>query len=156
MVDPERVEQQIHLIRRYTENLEEIAQKSLKEFLDDPHAVGSARYYLQVSIESCINIANHIIASEGLRAPRDYKDSFRVLNEAGILPDDLTRTMRAMAGLRNLLVHLYWEVDDEMIYADIRTRLNDFETFIAHILDFVVSEDDPGRNGQGGTSYSMR
>ena len=67
MVDLDRVEQQVQLIRRYIENLEEIAQRSLREFLDDPHAIRSARYYLQVSIESCINIANHVIASEGLR-----------------------------------------------------------------------------------------
>jgi len=156
MVDPERVEQQIHLIRRYTRNLQDIARNPLAEFLDDPHAVGSARYYLQASIESCINIANHIIASEGFRAPRDYKDSFRILNEAGILPDDLSRTMRAMAGLRNLLVHLYWEVDDEMIYADIRGRLDDFEAFIAHILDFVVSQDNVEGNEHGDTSHGMR
>lgn len=156
MVDPERVEQQIHLIRRYTQNLQDIARNPLAEFLDDPHAVGSARYYLQVSIESCINIANHIIASEGLRAPRDYKDSFQVLNEAGILPDDLTPTMRAMAGLRNLLVHLYWEVDDEMIYADIRGRLDDFEAFIARVLDFVVSQDNVEGNEHGDTSHGMR
>jgi uncharacterized protein YutE (UPF0331/DUF86 family) len=103
MVDPDRIERQIRLIRRYTGNLQELAQRSLQEFLGDPHAVGSARYYLQVSIEGCINIANHIIASEGFRAPRDYRDSFQILSEAGILPEDLTSTMRAMAGLRDLL-----------------------------------------------------
>jgi len=141
MVDPDRIERQIRLIRRYTGNLQELAQRSLHEFLGDPHAVGSTRYYLQVSIESCINIANHIIASEGFRAPRDYRDSFQILREAGILSEDLTSTMRAMAGLRNLLVHLYWEVDDRMIYADIRGQLEDFETFIARVLDFMVSQD---------------
>jgi len=103
-------------------------------------AVGSARYYLQASIESCIDIANHIIATEGLRAPKDYKDTFKVLNEAGVIPDDLTQTMRAMAGLRNLLVHLYWEVDDEMIYEGIRSELDDFETFVAYIMEFVEKQ----------------
>ncbi|HEY65875.1 MAG TPA: DUF86 domain-containing protein [Caldilineae bacterium] len=72
MVDPDRVEQQIQLIRRYTGYLEDIAKRPLSEFLVDPHAIGSARYYLQTAIESCINIANHIIASEGLRAPKDF------------------------------------------------------------------------------------
>lgn len=40
-----------------------------------------------------------------------------MLNEEGIFPDDFTMTLQDMAGLRNRLVHLYWEVDDEMITA---------------------------------------
>jgi len=45
--------------------------------------------------------------------------------------------MRELAGLRNLLVHLYWDVDDKMIYEGIRSELDDFETFIDYIVDYV-------------------
>ena len=103
----------------------------------DHKSIGSARYYLQVSIETCINIANHIIATERFRAPQDYRDSFTVLNEAGILPDDSTQTMRELAGLRNLLVHVYWDVDDEMIYEGIHAELEEFQTFVGHIMAFL-------------------
>ena len=137
MVDTDKVESLIRHLRQYTTYLEDIAEQDRQEFLKDPKSIGSARYYLQVSIETCINIANHIIATERLRAPKDYRDSFKVLNEAGILPDDFTQTMREMAGLRNLLVHLYWDVDDEMIYEGIRSELSDFDTFIGHIVAYL-------------------
>jgi len=107
MVDRDKVEGLIRHVRQYTRHLREIAGLDRDKFLKDPMAIGSARYYLQVSIESCIDIANHIIATERLRPPKDYKDTFKVLNEAGIIPDEFTQTMQAMAGLRNLLVHLY-------------------------------------------------
>ncbi|MFQ6015923.1 MAG: DUF86 domain-containing protein [Anaerolineae bacterium] len=68
---------------------------------------------------------------------KDYRDAFQVLNEVGIIPDDFTRTMRAMAGMRNLLVHLYWEVDDRMVYETICTELDDFETFVSYVLAFM-------------------
>ncbi|MCJ7622965.1 MAG: DUF86 domain-containing protein [Anaerolineaceae bacterium] len=103
----------------------------------DYKSIGSARYYLQVSIETCINIANHLIATEKLRTPKDYRDSFQVLNETGILADDLTHTMRELAGLRNLLVHLYWDVDDKMIFEGIRSELGDFEVFVGCIMVFL-------------------
>ena len=45
--------------------------------------------------------------------------------------------MRELAGLRNLLVHLYWDVDDEMVYEGIRSELGDFETFVAHIIAYL-------------------
>jgi uncharacterized protein YutE (UPF0331/DUF86 family) len=139
MVDRDKVEGLIRHLRQYTGYLRDIAKLDREEFLNDPMAIGSARYYLQVSIESCIDIANHIIATERLRAPKDYKDTFKVLNETGIIPDEFTRTMRAMAGLRNLLVHLYWEVDDKMVYDSLSTELDDFETFIFHVMNFIVT-----------------
>lgn len=134
MVDRDKVEGLIRHLQEYTGFLRDIAQQDRGAFLEDHKSIGSARYYLQVSIETCINIANHIIATEGLRAPQDYRDSFAVLNQAGILPDDLTQTMRELAGLRNLLVHVYWDVDDEMIYEGIHAELEDFETFVGHIM----------------------
>jgi uncharacterized protein YutE (UPF0331/DUF86 family) len=115
-------------------------------FLDSPIRIGSARYYLQVSIETCINIANHIIATDRLRAPKDYKDTFNVLAEAQILPIDFAHTMQALVGLRNLLVHLYWKVDDQMIYEGIHNELGDFETFTQHIMAYLTSLDDISSN----------
>lgn len=112
----------------------EIAREDRAAYLADHRSIGSARYYLQVSIETCINIANHIIATERFRAPQDYRDSFTVLNEAGILPPELTQSMRELAGLRNLLVHVYWDVDDEIIWEGIKAELQDFESFAAHIM----------------------
>jgi uncharacterized protein YutE (UPF0331/DUF86 family) len=137
MADRDKIEGLIRHLQQYTAYLQEIVEQDREEFLRDPRSIGSGRYYVQAAIETCISITNHIIATERLRSPRDYKDSFQVLNEAGILPDDFTRTMRELAGLRNLLVHLYWDVDDEMVYEGIRSELGDFETFVAHIMAYL-------------------
>jgi uncharacterized protein YutE (UPF0331/DUF86 family) len=138
MVDREKIEGLIRRLREYTGYLQEIVRQDQADFLDDPKSMGSARYYLQVSVETCINIANHIISTEGLRAPRDYRDSFTVLNEAGILSGDLAQTMRELAGLRNLLVHVYWDVDDETIYEGIHTELGDFAAFVEQVKAFLT------------------
>ncbi len=137
MVDRDKIETFIRHLGQYTSYLRDVAGLELEEFLNNPHAIGSARYYLQVAIETCLNIANHIIASQRLRAPRDYRDTFTVLHEASILPDDLTRTMRELAGLRNLLVHLYWDVDDRMVYEGIRAELKDFAAYVECIQSYL-------------------
>lgn len=137
MVDREKIESLLCRLQDYMGFLRDIVQQDRDAFLQDRKSIGSARYYLQISIETCINIANHIIATERLRAPQDYRDSFTVLNQAGILPDGITQTMRELAGLRNLLVHIYWDVDDEMIYEGIHSELQDFQTFIGHIVAFL-------------------
>ena len=59
------------------------------------------------------------------------------LSENKVIPDDFALTLRRMAGLRNRLVHLYWEVDDKQIYDDLQNHLGDFDTYVQHILAFV-------------------
>jgi uncharacterized protein YutE (UPF0331/DUF86 family) len=145
MVDRDKIEGLIRHLRRYLTYLRELAPLTPTEFLTDPHAVGSARYYLTIAVEACLDIAGHIIASEGLRSPRDYKDTFRVLNEIGILPDDLTATMQSLAGLRNLLVHVYWDVDDAMLHESLRSELDDFEAFVAQVLAFLEQAEPPAQ-----------
>jgi uncharacterized protein YutE (UPF0331/DUF86 family) len=76
MVDKDKIEGLIRHLQQYTAHLQDSIVQELPVFLKDHKSIGSARYYLQVSIETCINIANHIIATERLRAPKDYKDSF--------------------------------------------------------------------------------
>ena len=116
MVSFERLTQKFQLLDEYLGLLQEISKISLKDFLKDKIIIGSTKYYLQVSIESCLYVTNHIIASEGFRPPRDYADSFKVIQENGLIPEELGVRLRQMAKLRNRLVHLYGEIDDSNIY----------------------------------------
>jgi len=106
-----------------------------KDFLSDFRNIENAKHLIQVSIECCLDISNHIIASEKMRSPNDYADSFRVLHENKIIPDDLLNNLIEMAKFRNRLVHLYWEIDKEMLFEIIQLNLSDFNRFIQSILD---------------------
>lgn len=138
MVNEEKVEGLLRNLERYTDYLRALATLNRDEFLADPIKVGGAKYYLQVSIECCIDLGSHIIASERFRAPQDYADAFRVLNEQGAFPDDFTKRLQQMARFRNLLVHLYAEVDDIQVYESLQTDLGDFEKFVGYMLDFLA------------------
>ena len=84
MVSKEKIFQKFNLLDEYLKILREIAKNTPDTFIEDKILIGSAKYYLQVSIECCLDIANHIIASERLRAPKDYADSFKVIEEERI------------------------------------------------------------------------
>ncbi len=102
--------------------------------MSDFRNIESSKYLLQVSIECCLDMANHIIASERLRSPKDYADSFRVLHEKAVVPHDLINNLIEMAKFRNRLVHIYWEINDELIYEIIKEHLDDFNRFIQSVL----------------------
>ncbi|MDN5277409.1 MAG: hypothetical protein PWR01_1374, partial [Clostridiales bacterium] len=47
-----------------------------------------------------------------------------------------------MARFRNRLVHLYWDVDAQMIYDIIQNRLGDFEKFAQIVLEEMEREEE--------------
>jgi uncharacterized protein YutE (UPF0331/DUF86 family) len=68
------------------EKLSKLAALRREEFLADFTKVESAKHLFQVSVECCLDVSNHIIASERFRAPKNYAESFEILAEQGILP----------------------------------------------------------------------
>lgn len=78
------------------------------------------RHLVQTAAQISIDLANHVIASDGHRVPRDCGDAFRVLAEVGVLDGALAERMVSLAGARNLIVRLYAEVDDERLARAVR------------------------------------
>ncbi len=129
MVDRPKLASLLNNLKAYVEVLAALALVPRDVFLADPDKRGNAKYHFVIAIECCIDIGNHIIASERFRIPKDNADVFTVLVENGNCPAEIEDTLRAMARFRNRLVHLYWAVDDEMVYTYLQKSLGDFNRF---------------------------
>ncbi len=92
---------------------------------------------LQVSVQNCLDIATHLAAAAGRDVP-DYASAIDLLAELGILPGDFARGFRAVAGLRNVLVHGYLEVDLGLVHRILNDRLADFEAFARHVEAYLA------------------
>lgn len=135
--DPDRIRKMVSSIRGAVKQLSDLAGFGENEFLRDPHKISSAKYNFIVAIEAAIDIGNHIISQNGFRAPEDYKDTFSVLSENGVVDTHFVKDLRKMAGFRNRLVHLYWEVDDRQVYEIIKTRLDDLGRYLREVSRFL-------------------
>lgn len=137
MVDPDRLRKLLGRIADRRERLARYAERDLSSYLGDEEAVAASKYLLITAIEDVLSVANHVIASEGWRSPADYADAFAVLREHHVLPRDLADRLAAMARFRNLLVHIYAEVDDARVHRFLREDLGDFEAFASAVLDLL-------------------
>ncbi|OGP91530.1 MAG: hypothetical protein A2157_08730 [Deltaproteobacteria bacterium RBG_16_47_11] len=72
---------------------------------------------------------------------RSYSDSFAILGEQGMIPETFVATLRRMVQFRNRLVHLYWEVEAEIVYELLQKNLDDFDLFARYVLDFMAGEE---------------
>ena len=129
MVSVDKLTRKFIQLDEYLEVLGKVASIPEKDFLKDKIVIGSAKYYLQASIECCLDITNHIIAAERFRAPEDYADSFAILMENDIVASDLCRKLMQMAKFRNRLVHLYGEIDNHYVYEFLHNDLDDITSY---------------------------
>ena len=137
MVDKSVIDRMMENLKIYVSQLERLSSLEQESFLSDPDKLGSAKYYFIVAIESCIDIADHIISSERYRRPTDFADSFTVLYENGLIDEGLRGRLQNMARFRNLLVHVYGKVDDKKVYEFLKTNLGDFDAFARQIAQAV-------------------
>lgn len=114
MVDPDRVRQLLTALDGFREELAGLAELPADQYAG--HEAIAGRYYVQASAQVCIDLANHVIASSGWRVPADDADAFTILEEQDVIDGELAVRLRELARLRNLLVHVYGDVDDALVH----------------------------------------
>jgi len=88
---------------------------------------------LHLAIQNVLNVGNHLLAARGQVVPDTYEQILVGLGRVGIIPADFAERIRRMAGLRNVLVHAYLDVDPVRL-VDALSRIDDFEAFARHVL----------------------
>ena len=136
-VDPLRIRDLLGNIAEAQGRLRELGQLSEAEFLADYRNTESAKYLLIVATEAAIDLCNHIVARQGGRAPQDYADCFAILADLKVIKPDLAKRLKRMARFRNLLVHLYWKVDNQRVHQIIQKNLGDLDTFRQQVSAWV-------------------
>ncbi len=137
MLDKEKIEKLFLELDEYLLALNELKELSVDTYLKEKKNIYSGRYLLQISIETCINIGNHIISTAKMELPKEYADTFRILTKNEIIPDELKETLILMTRFRNRIVHLYWDIDDEFVKKIIEENLDDFYLFQNAIKSYL-------------------
>ena len=137
MIDKAKISRQLDELEKYLHELEEFKDLSKETYLQDKKNIYSLRYLLQVSIETCINIGNHILSRYKIGLPDEYADVFRLLSKESIINEELEKKLIQMVRFRNRLVHVYWDIDDETIFEYLQQNLTDFYDYKSMIKAFL-------------------
>ena len=96
---------------------------TLEDLRTDRDKRNMVLHALLVSIQASIDIANHLIAASSSRRPETYRESFAILCDEGLIPEDLSVQLSDLAGFRNVLVHLYCRLDLDEVYGVLQDDL---------------------------------
>ena len=137
MVDKVLLLRKLAELEEYLRQIKEYANVNVEEYSKDWRIQRIVERTLQMMIESCADIAGHIISDRGYRIPTSYADTFRVLYEKEILTKDLFEILEKMAKFRNIIVHHYDRIDPEIVVTILRKDLDDFVVFKNLIINLL-------------------
>lgn len=134
MVDRVKLRQKIAFIEKNLRLLENLRNVPFEEFDQDSVNFNAAVRLLQISIESMLDIANHIVARERLGMPNTYAESFDFLASGKVITSEYASRVKSMVRFRNRAVHLYMDMSEKEVYNILQHHLDDFREFILQVV----------------------
>ena len=90
---------------------------------------------LQRACQAVMDIATYIVSTKALGMPHTNSDAFEILYQNNLISEEVLKNMKGMIGFRNIAVHAYREVDDEILQDVIENHLEDLLEFARKMLN---------------------
>ena len=110
----------------------------LLPYRDIPFEIFMEKHYeieriLELLIMTASDVIFHILSVQGEPVPISYRTAFLRAGEIGIISKYLSENLALSAGLRNILVHEYEEIDYKILYKSIPIAIKDYTSFMDEI-----------------------
>lgn len=143
-LDDKRLGKYLDEIAAETIDIEKtIGQKGKKRddlVQQDPHILKSLKYSTIVIAEAIASTLQHILAKKYNVVIDGYMAAFSKSKENQVISTKLLTRLQPFFRFRNMLVHQYWRVDNQVFESNLKDGLNDFRMFVNEIRK-IIKED---------------
>jgi uncharacterized protein YutE (UPF0331/DUF86 family) len=136
-MDKKRILVKIDEMDSYLEEIESIKPSSFEEYKNSIEKKRACERLLQIAIESVLDICNILISGLKLGLPSTEEEIFQKLESKKIISHRMAEILNEMKGFRNILVHKYGTVNDELVFENLSEKLEDFDKFKEEILNYI-------------------
>ena len=88
---------------------------------------------IQICIECVIDISNILISVTDNDKPSTYRETMITLSQIVVIPEKFSKKLSKMVGFRNILVHDYTKIDEDMIIYILKNELEDFIKYMDYV-----------------------
>lgn len=132
-IDKTKIKRFLTEIKRDTIELEEF----LREDPGDKKTIKAIKYNLVELVEASANILQHILAKERGIASSGYLETIEKSKEEKILSFSICKELKPFFEFRNILVHRYWIMKDEILIKKVKKNYKAFYKFIEEIEKYL-------------------
>jgi uncharacterized protein YutE (UPF0331/DUF86 family) len=133
MIDAALLEKKLAFIETCLRELRELAV--IERLGRDVREQRFVYHTLQLALQSALDVASHIVSARRLGEPSTNRALFDLVASDGWVEPGLLPALQAMAGLRNILVHGYQEVDNGIVSDVVSNHLGDLQRFVNGIRE---------------------
>jgi len=136
-IDKEIILERLNIIQKAVSRLKRLKDLSAGEFaMEDNFAI--AEHNLRYALEATFDICGHILSRIPGNKSDEYKQMAKGMGKNEIVPNEFAEEkLVEMAGYRNRLTHIYFEVTGEEIKNIVDNDLDDFRKFNRFIKKFL-------------------
>ena len=136
MLDKNRIISKLDELDSYLSELESVMPKRYEEYVSSIEKKRSCERLLHILIECVIDVCALIVKGLRLGLPAEEEDLFEKLEKKKVISKKMKEKLKSIRGFRNILVHRYAEVDDELVFENLG-NINDFKEFRREIGSFL-------------------
>ncbi|MEM2106294.1 MAG: HepT-like ribonuclease domain-containing protein [Candidatus Bathyarchaeia archaeon] len=130
MVDRDFVNGKARDVRNVISELTRLASKRFEDMSVDEQY--SMRYQVIVLAESIVSLCSHIALEAYGYEPSLYKDCVAyICRREGV---GCVEDVEALVGMRNLLLHRYWNIDDQFIHSLVKSNFKCVHQLLGRIV----------------------
>lgn len=104
----------------------------------DRDALDLVSFNLMLAVQSCADIASHLIADEGWPPTGTLAESFARLAEHGVITEKTKLALARAVGFRNVVAHGYAAIDPESVHAAVTGGVSDLDAFATEVASWVT------------------
>ena len=134
------MENKLVILNKY-ETIEKCINRINEEYEGTPYNLEDYRrtdaivLNLQRACQAVMDIATYVVSTKALGMPHSNSDAFEILYQNHLINEETLKNMKGMIGFRNIAVHAYREVDDEILQEVIENHLEDLTEFARQMLN---------------------
>lgn len=138
MVDKKIILKHLGELEKCIKQLNKHKNCTVQQLLSDFDLRWAVERGLQLAIQNVLDISSHILVEAHVNGLDDYTSIIDQMGVKGIIPGEFAKRIRGMAGLRNVLVHDYVDIDTQKLHDYIAAGLDDFKKFAKYIADYLA------------------
>jgi uncharacterized protein YutE (UPF0331/DUF86 family) len=144
-LDHDRLQKYLDEIAAETIDIEALLHqkhKTSQDIIGKPTVLKSLKYSIIVIAEAIASVLQHILAKKHNIVIDGYNSVFVKSKEYKVISTELTSRLQPFIRFRNMLVHQYWRIDDDVFVQNLGAGTNDFRNFVNEIRKLISKDSD--------------
>lgn len=105
---------------------------------DDPVVAAAVERLIGRLVDLAVDVNSHLAAALLGRAPSEYRESFDLMAQAGVIETAMAVRLKPSVGMRNVIVHEYVRLDLARVAAVVPEAIDAYRSYVTAVARFLI------------------